>query len=60
MNNFLLIVQNKEPENPVVYLSNQIKKLDIKKRNGFIALIVVNISLIFLLKFYLKSTGLLS
>jgi len=50
----------REPENPVVYLSKLIKKLDIKKRNGILALLVVNILVILLLKSYLMGTGLLS
>ena len=50
----------REPENPVTYLSNLIKKLDIKNRNGIIALLVVNILVILLLKSYLIGTGLLS
>jgi len=29
-------LDNKEPENPVVYLSNLVKKLDVKKRNGLV------------------------
>ena len=49
-----------EPENPVVYLSKLIKKLDIKKRNGIVALFIVNILVILLLKSYLVNTGLLS
>ena len=49
-----------EPENPVVYLSKLIKKLDIKKRNGIVALLIVNILIILLLKSYLLNTGLLS
>ena len=49
-----------EPENPVVYLSKLIKKLDIKKRNGLVALFIVNILIILLLKSYLLSSGLLS
>ena len=49
-----------EPENPVVYLSKLIKKLDIKKRNGIVALLIVNILVILLLKSYLVNTGLLS
>ncbi len=49
-----------EPENPVVYLSKLIKKLDIKKRNGIVALLIVNILVIFLFRSYLRSTGLLS
>ena len=50
----------REPENPVTYLSKLIKKLDIKNRNGIIALLVVNIMVILLLKSYLIGTGLLS
>ena len=50
----------REPENPVTYLSKLIKKLDIKNRNGIIALLVVNILIILLLKSYLIGTGLLS
>ena len=50
----------KEPENPVIYLSKLIKKLDIKKRNGLVALLIVNILVILLLKSYLLSAGLLS
>ena len=49
-----------DPENPVVYLSKLIKRLDIKKRNGIVALIIVNTLVILLLKSYLLSTGLLS
>ena len=49
-----------EPENPVVYISKLIKKLDIKKRNGVVALLIVNIIVIFFLKSYLLGTGLLS
>ena len=49
-----------EPENPVVYLSKLIKKIDIKKRNGVVVLLIVNILVILLLKSYLLSTGLLS
>ena len=56
----LLILNNKEPENPVVYLSNLVKKLDVKNRNGLVALAIVNILVILLFKFYLKGTGLLS
>ena len=51
---------DREPENPVTYLSKLIKKLDIKNRNGIIALLVVNILVILLLKSYLIGTGLLS
>ena len=53
-------MDNKEPENPVVYLSKLVKKLDIKNRNGLVALGVVNLLVILLFKFYLKGTGLLS
>ena len=53
-------MNNKEPENPVVYLSNLIKRLDIKNRNGLVALIIVNLVVILLFKFYLKGSGLLS
>ena len=53
-------MDNKEPENPVVYLSNLVKKLDVKNRNGLVALAIVNILVIILFKFYLKGTGLLS
>ena len=53
-------MKNKEPENPVVYLSNLIKKLDVKKRNGIVALAIVNLLVILLFKFYLKGSGLLS
>ena len=51
---------NKEPENPVVYLSNLVKKLDVKNRNGLVALAIVNLLVILLFKFYLKGSGLLS
>tara|TARA_B100000989_G_scaffold258232_1_gene208047 strand:+ start:743 stop:904 length:162 start_codon:yes stop_codon:yes gene_type:complete len=53
-------LNNKEPENPVVYLSNLIKKLDVKNRNGIVALAIVNLLIILLFKFYLKGSGLLS
>ena len=53
-------MDNKEPENPVVYLSNLVKKLDIKNRNGLVALAIVNLLVILLFKFYLKGSGLLS
>ena len=49
-----------EPENPVVYLSNLIKKLDVNKRNGFVALAIVNLLVIFIFKLFLQGTGLLS
>jgi len=47
-------------ENPVVYLSNLVKKLDVKNRNGLAALAIVNLFVILLLKFYLKGSGLLT
>ena len=47
-------MNNKEPENPVVYISNLIKKLDVKNRNGIVALAIVNLLVILLFKFYLK------
>ena len=53
-------MDNKEPQNPVVYLSNLIKKLDAKNRNGLVALAIVNLVVILLFKFYLKGTGLLA
>ena len=57
---FVNLKMENEPENPVIYLSKLIKKLDVKKRNGIVALIVVNILVILLLKSYLLNTGLLS
>ena len=56
----LLILNNKEPENPVVYLSNLIKRLDGKNRNGRVALAIVKLLVILLFKLYLKGSGLLS
>ena len=53
-------MDNKDPENPVVYLSNLVKKLDVKNRNGLVALAIVNLLVIILFKFYLKGSGLLS
>ena len=53
-------MSNKEPENPVIYLSNLIKKLDVRNRNGLVALVIVNLLVILLFKFYLKGSGLLS
>ena len=53
-------MDNKEPENPIVYLSNLIKKLDVKNRNGLVALAIVNLLVILLFKIYLKGSGLLS
>tara|TARA_B100000941_G_C28430224_1_gene513810 strand:- start:135 stop:296 length:162 start_codon:yes stop_codon:yes gene_type:complete len=53
-------LDNKEPENPVVYISNLIKKLDVKNRNGLVALAVLNFLVIFLFRYYLKASGLLS
>ena len=57
---FVHLKMENEPENPVVYLSKLIKKLDIKKRNGIVALLIVNILVILLFKSYLLNTGLLS
>ncbi len=57
---FINLKMENDPENPVVYLSKLIKKLDIKKRNGIVALLIVNILVILLLKSYLLNTGLLS
>ena len=54
------ILKEKEPENPVLYLSKIIKKLDVRNRNGILALIIINLSVILLFKIYLKGTGLLS
>ena len=53
-------MDNKEPENPVIYLSKLVKKLDVKNRNGLVALAIVNLLVILLFKFYLKGSGLLS
>ena len=53
-------MNNKEPENPVVYLSNLIKKLDVKNRNGLVALAIINLLVILIFKYYLKGAGLLS
>ena len=53
------ILKEKEPENPVIYLTKLVKKLDVKNRNGIVALIIINLSVILLFKFYLKGTGLL-
>jgi len=44
-------LDNKEPENPVVYLSNLVKKLDVKNRNGLVALAIVNLLVILFFKF---------
>ena len=57
---FVILKMENEPENPVVYLSKLIKKLDVKNRNGIVALLIVNILVILLLKSYLLNTGLLS
>ena len=57
---FINLKMENEPENPVVYLSKLIKKLDVKNRNGIVALLIVNILIILLLKSYLLNTGLLS
>ena len=53
-------MDNKEPENPVVYICKLVKKLDVKNRNGLVALAIVNLLVILLFKFYLKGSGLLS
>jgi len=53
-------LDNKEPENPVVYLSSLVKIFDVKNRNGLVALAIVNLLVILLYKFYLKGSGLLS
>ena len=53
-------MNSKEPENPVVYLSKLIKRLDVKNRNGLVALAIVNLLVILLFKFYLQGSGLLS
>ena len=55
-----LNLENKELDNPVVYLSKLVKKLDVRNRNGIVALIIVNLLVILIFKFYLKSSGLLS
>jgi len=52
-------LKEKEPENPVFYIAKIVKKLDVKNRNGIVALIIINLSVILLFKFYLKGTGLL-
>ena len=53
-------MKEKEPENPVIYLTKIVKKLDVRNRNGMVALIIINLLVILLFKFYLKGTGLLS
>jgi len=53
-------LDNKEPDNPVVYLSYLVKKLDVKNRNGLVALAIVNLLVILFFKFYLKGSGFLS
>tara|TARA_Y100001968_G_scaffold333151_1_gene394412 strand:- start:6349 stop:6528 length:180 start_codon:yes stop_codon:yes gene_type:complete len=57
---FITNLTAKEPQNPVFYLSDLVKKLDVKKRNGIFALAIVNIILILFLKLFLNSVGLLS
>ena len=52
-------MKEKEPENPVIYLTKVVKKLDVKNRNGIVALMIINLSVILIFKFYLKGTGLL-
>ena len=53
-------MDNKEPENPIFYLTKIIKRLDVKNRNGLVALAIVNFLVIILFKFYLKGSGLLT
>ena len=53
------ILKEKEPENPVIYLTKVVKKLDVKNRNGIVALILLNITVILIFKFFLKGTGML-
>tara|TARA_Y100001978_G_scaffold143397_1_gene128456 strand:- start:556 stop:717 length:162 start_codon:yes stop_codon:yes gene_type:complete len=53
-------LNTKEPQNPVFYLAGLVKNLDPKKRNGIVALAIVNILVILFFKFFLKSVGLLS
>ncbi len=53
-------LSDQEPINPVVYLTNQVKKLDIKKRNGYIALFLVNLFVVLLFKLILNSFGFLN
>tara|TARA_Y100000589_G_scaffold190119_1_gene180019 strand:+ start:594 stop:755 length:162 start_codon:yes stop_codon:yes gene_type:complete len=52
-------LKEKEPENPVIYLTKVVKKLDVKNRNGIVALILLNITVILIFKFFLKGTGML-
>ena len=52
-------MEKKEPENPIIYLSNQIKKLDVKNRNGITALIFINIIVVLIFKIMLTNFGLL-
>ena len=42
------ILKEKEPENPVLYLTKIVKKLDVKNRNGLVALAIVNLLVIIL------------
>ena len=53
------ILKEKEPENPVIYLTKVVKQLDVKNRNGIVALILLNITVILIFKFFLKGTGML-
>ncbi len=57
---FSLILNTKEPQNPIFYLAGLVKKLDPQKRNGIFALFIVNIIVILFFKFFLNSVGLLS
>jgi len=52
-------LKEKEPENPVIYLTKVVKQLDVKNRNGIVALILLNITVILIFKFFLKGTGML-
>tara|TARA_Y100001978_G_C23376313_1_gene283345 strand:- start:284 stop:445 length:162 start_codon:yes stop_codon:yes gene_type:complete len=53
-------LEEKEPENPIIYLTKIVKKLDVRNRNGIVALIIINLLVILIFKFYLKGSGLLS
>jgi hypothetical protein len=53
-------LDNKEPENPVVYNSNLVKKIDVKNTKCFLSITILKVFVIILFKFYLKGSGLLS
>jgi len=53
-------LEEKEPENPIIYLTKIVKKLDVRNRNGIVALIIINLLVILIFKFYLRGSGLLS